>query len=593
MITQAWLNSRLYTLISQSVNSDSSAASLNQPKKPPRVNIGLNPKFTILNVFVFILLSCLIPPSMGLQLEDQGWISTRQPSRMLSTGSSPVKDTLINQYTIGDQDAANIALLTDGSFVFTWQSQGNDGSGFGIGARKFSSNANSFYSEFVVNTYVSSDQTGPCIASLPDGGFIISWTSSGQISTGKEVYAQRYQANCTRSGSEFLVNVNVTSDQQASNIADLADGGYVIVWQSYGQDGDDQGIFAQVYNSDNTVKKPEFQVNTYYQSAQQGPVVTALLNGKFVVSWYSDNQDTWGKGIYAQMFNLDGTRFNTEFQVNTYFNGDQYRPTIAALANGGFIICYNSVGGDGNGYGALCQRFDAVGNRVGTELVASVSTAGNQGSPYVASLGNDGFLVAWDSNAAPATKYNIYMQKYDLSGVRQFSADQQVNNDTTVDHQLPVVIGLSNGTYIVAWQSNNGEDQSSNGVYARLCDKNDNSIFFGDVSCTLYSSVCNNPFYKVYDTSTQSKYNTSSQSVYNTLSQSVYNFSNQGIFNLSSQATYNLSGQGAYSFISQGIYNLSSQSTYNLSNQSVYNLSSQSVYNISNQGTYNLYNEAV
>lgn len=61
----------------------------------------------------------------------------------------------------------------------------------------------------------------------------------------------------------------------------------------------------------------EFQVNTFSSSDQRDPTITALEDGGFVVVWRSYNQDGNGWGIYAQRYDSDGILVNDEFQVNT------------------------------------------------------------------------------------------------------------------------------------------------------------------------------------------------------------------------------------------------------------------------------------
>ena len=42
---------------------------------------------------------------------------------------------------------------------------------------------------------------------------------------------------------EFQVNTYITGDQYVPRIAATKDGGFVVTWRSYGQDGDNWGIY--------------------------------------------------------------------------------------------------------------------------------------------------------------------------------------------------------------------------------------------------------------------------------------------------------------------------------------------------------------
>ena len=50
-------------------------------------------------------------------------------------------------------------------------------------------------------------------------------------------------------GSEFRVNTTTASSQEYPQTASLADGGYVVVWNSNNQDGSQYGVFGQRFNS--------------------------------------------------------------------------------------------------------------------------------------------------------------------------------------------------------------------------------------------------------------------------------------------------------------------------------------------------------
>ena len=103
--------------------------------------------------------------------------------------------------------------------------------------------------EFRVNSFTTGDQSDPSIAMSGDGNFIISWNSVGQDSSLFGVYAQRYNANGTPNGSEFLVNTYVNSNQNLSSTAITDNGKFIISWQSYAQDGNGYGIFGKRYDN--------------------------------------------------------------------------------------------------------------------------------------------------------------------------------------------------------------------------------------------------------------------------------------------------------------------------------------------------------
>ena len=163
--------------------------------------------------------------------------------------------------------------------------------------------------------------------------------------------------------TEFQVNTYTAGVQANPSVTALSNGSFVATWNSTGQDSDDSiSIFAQMYNADGTTQGNEFQVNTYTTYYQDNPSVTALNNGGFVVIWDSYGQDSDGSnGVYAQMYNADGTTQGSEFQVNTYTTGSQGNPSITALTNGGFVVTWESSAQDGDASGIYAQMYDADG----------------------------------------------------------------------------------------------------------------------------------------------------------------------------------------------------------------------------------------
>ena len=77
------------------------------------------------------------------------------------------------------------------------------------------------------------------------------------------------------------------------------EGDFVIVWNSNGQDGEQEGVFGQRYNSDGTTAGSEFQVNEFTVYGQQYPDVASNQDGDFVVVWASPVLDGSSYGIFS------------------------------------------------------------------------------------------------------------------------------------------------------------------------------------------------------------------------------------------------------------------------------------------------------
>src|SRR6476659_3156801 len=92
-------------------------------------------------------------------------------------------------------------------------------------------------SEDHVSTTTAFSQNSASAATLSDGRRIVTWASNDAGAIG-DIYQQSYAADGTAIGTESLVNTTLAGSQLMPKVAALAGGGWVIVWQSLGQDGD-------------------------------------------------------------------------------------------------------------------------------------------------------------------------------------------------------------------------------------------------------------------------------------------------------------------------------------------------------------------
>ena len=69
--------------------------------------------------------------------------------------------------------------------------------------------------EVRVNTTVAGCQGFPAVAAAPDGSFVVVWQSQGQDGDGWGIFAQRFDRSGTPVGGEVAVNEGTAGDQQA------------------------------------------------------------------------------------------------------------------------------------------------------------------------------------------------------------------------------------------------------------------------------------------------------------------------------------------------------------------------------------------
>lgn len=332
-------------------------------------------------------------------------------ARRFEPSGQPIGGELaVNTYTTGRQYRADVAG-SDGRFVVAWDSFLQDGSSYGVFARVFDEAGTPLGPEFQVNTYAKGPQYGADVAAGGDGRFVVVWSSLGQDGDSTGVLGRLFDPSGAPLGPEFLVNTYTTSRQALPAVAMNAAGAFVVAWQSLYQDGSDRGIFAQRFAPDATPVGPELAVNTFTTSFQRSASVALDGAGGFVVAWHSFGQDGDNRGIFARRFDPAGTPFGPEFQVNTFTTGPQYGPSVAMDTLGGFVVTWDSFGPDGSSYAAVARRFDAASAPLGDEFVVNVYTTGSEFGPVLAAQPGGSFVIVWNS-PADGSAYGVFARRF-------------------------------------------------------------------------------------------------------------------------------------------------------------------------------------
>jgi hypothetical protein len=386
-------------------------------------------------------------------------------SRMLLAFGPAGPEFPVNTYTTGTQSTPSVAMDAAGDFIVAWMGFGQDGSSFGVYAQRYNAAGVPQGAEFPVNTYTTGNQNYPSVAMDAAGDFIVAWMSKGQDGSGYGVYAQRYNAAGEPQGAEFRVNTYTTGDQFDPSVAMDTDGDFIVAWTSRDQDGSNLGIYAQRYNAASGLLGGEFRVNTYTIGYQVSPSVAMDTDGDFIVAWTSAEQDGDGDGVYAQLYNAAGGLLGGEFRVNTYTAGHQWLPSVAMDAAGDSIVTWMSYGQDGSGYGLYAQRYNAAGGLQGGEFRVNTYTTSDQWLPSVAMDSAGNFIMAWTSLDQDGSGFGVYAQRYNAAGLSQ-GVEFPVNTYTTNAQRSSSVAVDAAGDFIVVWTSS-AQDGSGFGVYAQ------------------------------------------------------------------------------------------------------------------------------
>ncbi len=370
----------------------------------------------------------------------------------------------VNTYTTNNQSYPSVAAEADGDFIVVWASNFQDASGWGVFVRRFSSAGTPLVSEFQVNVQTLNNQQYPAVALDADGDFVVVWQSDGQDGDDTAVFARGFSSAGAPVAGEFLVNTYISGSQRRPAIAMEPDGDLVIAWQSAAQDGSNYGIFARGFSSAGVSLAMEFQVNTYTLDHQTDPSIAVSASGDFIVAWQDIGQDGSDTGVFARRFSSAGTPLATEIQINTYTTSLQTTPSVALAPSGEFVVAWQSLGQDGSSFGVFARNFSSTGAPQASEFQVNTYTTNYQSTPSVGQ--SDGrFVIAWHSNGQDGASFGVFGRRLSSAG-GALAGEFQVNTYTTGQQNLPAVAAGEDGDFVVAWHSIS-QDGSGVGVFSQ------------------------------------------------------------------------------------------------------------------------------
>ncbi|MEM7314683.1 MAG: putative Ig domain-containing protein [Planctomycetota bacterium] len=368
---------------------------------------------------------------------------------------TPLGDTLAISNASQDVVATDVAINESGSSILAFQGHNSanrlDGNDRDILIQMINSDG-TVGNLITVNESSRGDQSDPVLAADGNGDFLVVWSGRGQGDR-VGIFGQRFTSSGTAINDQFRINTTRGGDQVQPAIAMSDDGRAVVVWHGPGAD-DASGIWMQRIAADGTLTGDETLVNTTTDGKQAYPAVGMDDDGDFVVAWSSRHQDGDDWGVFSQRFDASGNRQGTETQVNTTTVGSQHEPAVAMARPGEYAIAWSSLAQDGDSWGIFAQRFDASGNTQGGEFQVNDDTTGHQRNVDAAMADGGELVVTYNTGQPNGEGWEV--------ATRTFNDDGTVDGDeATIDEadsvlgsghqQNPAVAVSQSGTGVVAF----------------------------------------------------------------------------------------------------------------------------------------------
>ena len=378
-------------------------------------------------------------------------------------------ERLVNTTTAGSQFAAAVAGEPGGPYLVVWQSTGQDGSGAGVYGRLFDASGSPLTGELRLAQTSAGDQITPAAAWSPAGTFLVAWASSGQDGSGFGIYARRLQAATgALIGNEFQVNVTTAGSQLAPKVAAQGDR-FFVVWSGVGAGGDSNDVYGRGFAATGAAAGAatgEVRLNGSVSGNQVQPAIAAAGAG-LVVAWASDGADGSGFGVVARRFDSALAALSPDIAVPQITLYDQSSPAVAGFAGGGFAIAWQralqEVGSTIGPQPVIALRRFAGNAATGPEVQLQSETSHRHEAPAIVGDGEENVTVAWQEHDLVSGDKQVVASRFDSANT-PLVLDFPLSAAFSGDQIAPAIAG---STRLVATWSSFGQDGSSFGVYAR------------------------------------------------------------------------------------------------------------------------------
>ncbi|MBN2000741.1 T9SS type A sorting domain-containing protein [candidate division KSB1 bacterium] len=256
---------------------------------------------------------------------------------------------LSREFCVHNQDElirfiSDIINPSGNELIVCWYSNFENGLRTSIRGRHFSVIGESLSKAFFINEDNSYLPSSAKVIRLKKGHLVYCWGEARRIYVdgfdNMNLFARIYTINGPL--SEFVVNITPGKYMFEYDIASCGDG-FVVCWQSFGADNNNDGILGQLFGQNGNKIGTEFLINSHTIDSQTNPRATGVADGGFLISWSSNNQDGDGLGVYCQRFDAAGTKRGKEFLINTATDNSQVNHNLVSLSGGQFVVCWQNL----------------------------------------------------------------------------------------------------------------------------------------------------------------------------------------------------------------------------------------------------------
>ena len=367
---------------------------------------------------------------------------------------------------VGDQVAARLAMGSKGGYL-VWQDNATDEFGLGISALRIDVAGNSVGAPVRINSLLKGNQEQPRVGVLANGGTIFAW--EGGASGFHRVNYRVANAEGLFLGEDRFATGPGSGEQVEPAIAALKNGGSVLAWTDYLEDGSVKGISARIIGANGQAQTDAFRLNKFTLGNQHKAQVVAMPGSRFAAVWVSDQQqDAKSIDVVLRVFSATGQALTEETIVTPV--GVSANPTLN-ISGESLVVAWEQLDLEQkiNRWDIGARSFDFNLKPLSEPVLANLHRKGDQFAPQLQG-GPQGAMLVWTSLGQDKSREAV-MGRFINSSGRLVEGEVSVNTTQALAQMQPTLTLSTNGEFLVAWSTPNLGDTGFDVVGQRYASK--------------------------------------------------------------------------------------------------------------------------
>ena len=367
---------------------------------------------------------------------------------------------------VGDQVAARLAMGSKGGYL-VWQDNATDEFGLGISALRIDVAGNSVGAPVRINSLLKGNQEQPRVGVLANGGTIFAW--EGGASGFHRVNYRVANAEGLFLGEDRFVTGPESGEQVEPAIAALKNGGSVLAWTDYLEDGSVKGVSARIIGANGQAQTDAFRLNKFTLGNQHKAQVVAMPGSRFAAVWVSDQQqDAKSIDVVLRVFSATGQALTEEVIVSPL--GISANPTLN-ISGESLVVAWEQLDLEQkiNRWDIGARSFDFNLKPLSEPVLANLHRKGDQFAPQLQG-GPQGAMLVWTSLGQDKSREAV-MGRFINSSGRLVEGEVSVNTTQALAQMQPTLTLSTNGEFLVAWSTPNLGDTGFDVVGQRYASK--------------------------------------------------------------------------------------------------------------------------